>query len=338
MNALIYSGPEVEPTSVSSVSAALRPLLFPHYAVQTVSQESLSSGPWQTNCALLVLPEIKDVSFLEPGKGAGASIQEFIRGGGSLLTLSCGAKWESITNDQGGLIEMQGKKTDGLSLMDSVTNLSFRIIWSRLALSDPFTGNPQTEVRVLSTSSSNTTNAILCSLYSGKIAVWAPSLDIVDSNLLKTTLISLGMETSLSPMKEAPKSLPQYIVASRAEISKRFITTLLDGLDSPILKDANDTFEFIELRQHEKTPEEISLLPVSVGDANIRPKKIILCRDGSRPLPGRSLSFKIDEYFADLSKARLNDDLRAHRSFGSGFGEVLMYSECVTSTQTLLDK
>ena len=83
MNVLIYSGPEIVQTSVNHSLTSLKTVLFPHYAIQSVTQHILSTQPWQKSCALLVLPQTRG-SFVSV---ASKHIKNFVEAGGNCLIL-----------------------------------------------------------------------------------------------------------------------------------------------------------------------------------------------------------------------------------------------------------
>ena len=83
MNVLIYSGPEIIQTSFNHSLTSLKTVLFPHYAIQSVTQHILTTQPWQKSCALLVLPQTRG-SFVSV---ASKHIKNFVEAGGSCLIL-----------------------------------------------------------------------------------------------------------------------------------------------------------------------------------------------------------------------------------------------------------
>ncbi|KAF9467167.1 hypothetical protein BDZ94DRAFT_1249739 [Collybia nuda] len=97
MDVLVYSGPEVLPSSLSHVLAALRAALLPHYAIQTITQQSLKSQPWTVSCALLVFPELRE-PFQSPSSSI---IKDYVESGGSFLGFAAGAT--SSNRDSGGI-------------------------------------------------------------------------------------------------------------------------------------------------------------------------------------------------------------------------------------------
>jgi len=103
MNVLIYSGPEV--LQPSHALASLRSILVPNYTVQFISLHSLTTQPWQSSCALLVLPRSRN-RFVSV---ASKQVKDFVEAGGAYLMLGTGA---TATPRSGGL----GLGSAGLSL------------------------------------------------------------------------------------------------------------------------------------------------------------------------------------------------------------------------------
>ncbi|KJA23815.1 hypothetical protein HYPSUDRAFT_65936 [Hypholoma sublateritium FD-334 SS-4] len=95
MNVLVYSGPEVIQTSLNHALASLKHILLPNYTVQAITQNALTTQPWQGSCALLVLPRSR-CRFVSV---ANKYIKEFVEGGGAYLMLSTDAT--AIPRSQG---------------------------------------------------------------------------------------------------------------------------------------------------------------------------------------------------------------------------------------------
>ncbi|KAF9476063.1 class II aaRS and biotin synthetase [Pholiota conissans] len=87
MNVLVYSGPEILPTSLNHTLASLRYILVPNYTVQSISQHALTTQPWQSSCALLVLPRSRE-HFVS---SASKQIKAFVEDGGACLILGTDA-------------------------------------------------------------------------------------------------------------------------------------------------------------------------------------------------------------------------------------------------------
>lgn len=95
MNVLIYSGPEILQTSLNHALTLLKNILLPNYTVQSITQNALTTQPWQSSCALLVLPRSRS-RFVSV---ANKYIKEFVEGGGAYLML--GTDPTAIPRSQG---------------------------------------------------------------------------------------------------------------------------------------------------------------------------------------------------------------------------------------------
>jgi biotin--protein ligase len=91
MNVIIYTGPGAITPSETHSLAALRQLLFPHYAVITLSTEALLHQPWSSSCALLVFPEEYKSQYAEAlGAHGKAEVVKYVKNGGKLLAVGNG--------------------------------------------------------------------------------------------------------------------------------------------------------------------------------------------------------------------------------------------------------
>ncbi|KAH8101771.1 class II aaRS and biotin synthetase [Cristinia sonorae] len=90
MNVLVYSGPEVLNTSFARATSYLKASLVPHYAVQPVTLQSLTSSPWSDTCALLVFPACRDQLSLPLPVRTG--IKDYVERGGLFLGLRASSR------------------------------------------------------------------------------------------------------------------------------------------------------------------------------------------------------------------------------------------------------
>nr|ODO02444.1 biotin-[acetyl-CoA-carboxylase] ligase [Cryptococcus depauperatus CBS 7855] len=112
---LVYGGPGVSPLSLSHTLLTLRLLLLPHYTVQPVTPDALSSQPWEKYCALLVFPGGRDLPFVEEltnKRQVTKRIKNYVEGGGKFLGICAGAYFASaeLQFDVGGSMEVIGKR------------------------------------------------------------------------------------------------------------------------------------------------------------------------------------------------------------------------------------
>ena len=217
MNVLIYSGPETLPQSLDHTTTTLRALLLPHYSVQLITLNALTTQPWTTSCALLVLPRCTARLPLK----ASDLIQRFVDTGGSFLAFSVGVSMVPTLRDQRG-----GKVQDSESLLlafyDTTTrnhiHLSFhapsdgdqppRSIAIRAPDGDLIDNISDTRsmtlvgfdelqknVRVLGSYPGGTIAGVQCTVGRGKIVLWAPSLESPLTQGLSSAIVSTSLPT-----------------------------------------------------------------------------------------------------------------------------------------------
>ena len=112
------------------------------------------------------------------------------------------------------------------------------------------------------------------------------------------------------------------------------------GSQLSVFKDANDEFHFHPFQESLELLE-LSRAKSASGErsdpATWQPKHVVVCLDGNLPPPKLTPLFDLKLFYEALSAA--------HEKEGSActaepwkMGEVLLYGEAVTSTQTMLDK
>ncbi|KAJ3500520.1 hypothetical protein NLJ89_g9759 [Agrocybe chaxingu] len=87
MNVLVYSGPETLSVSLGHSLSTLKSLLLPNFTVQSITQQALTTQPWQASCAVLVIPQSRDPFVSTASK----TIKAFVEAGGVCLMLGVGA-------------------------------------------------------------------------------------------------------------------------------------------------------------------------------------------------------------------------------------------------------
>ena len=97
-------------------------------------------------------------------------------------------------------------------------------------------------------------------------------------------------------------------------------------------KDSHDTFAF-----HDPSPGEALVDAHRISPPTEDIRYIITYTAGALPPVKLTPLFDVQQYFAFLRSARLASGLQAP-SDGWGMGEILLYGEVVTSTQTLFDR
>ncbi|KAG6062950.1 hypothetical protein E4U32_001764 [Claviceps aff. humidiphila group G2b] len=96
LNVLVYTGTGTTTESVRQCIDSFRRLLSPNYAVIPISESVLLKEPWQSTCALLVIPGGADLGYCRVLNGPGNRlISDYVRRGGSYLGLCAGAYYAS---------------------------------------------------------------------------------------------------------------------------------------------------------------------------------------------------------------------------------------------------
>jgi biotin--protein ligase len=162
--------------------------------------------------------------------------------------------------------------------------------------------------------------------------------------LLRSTLSNLGLTLPAQDRRDYSRPHPQYFVCSPelgntpSSISHDILTHNRTT-SAHVLPDENDTFHFHEQDIDLRSKLETQYGPPSSSlEIELRgPKHIILC-DSKPPTIQETPYFHIPSFFDFLKKARWKLSLPYPSPKGWGIGSLLLYSEAVTSTQTLLDK
>ncbi|KAG7095764.1 hypothetical protein E1B28_006469 [Marasmius oreades] len=197
----------------------------------------------------------------------------------------------------------------------------------------------------------------------GKVAFWAsspeytameeparsnlPQIDINEAekrrfSVLQAALQEAGIRVP-SNTSDASIShpLPQFLLSSKEDAVSKVLEKIGQsnlGPKSTPLKDENDTFHFHEFDEAAQIVTEARTSVSSSRDpAMWQPKRVIVCLD--RVIPDRSLTplFDLSLFFRALADASAKEGWQIDQG-GWGSGEVLLYGEVVTSTQTMLDK
>ncbi|KAK7053351.1 biotin holocarboxylase synthetase [Paramarasmius palmivorus] len=365
MNVLVYSGPEALPNSLKYTLSTLRRLLRNTYTIQSVTSQVLKNQPWSISCALFVFPECKNVSSAPQWI---SSLDRYVESGGSVLCLSSGFALKPAS--VGGL----RFKIAGSSLCPTYADPSDRPQSVNLHIAGEvvrdvfqsgqreFAGiEQQNGCRVLARyAGDEQVAAVECGSGKGRVMFWAPSLEfpVIEDparsvfltlsapeleaaeqrrlRLLQLTLTGLGIQASF--IETTPRPLPQFLVSQPTNSSA--VSTVLNAIGvsvGGVIKDTNDTFHFHTLAEAEQVLQKARQEEVSEDPATWQPKHIIVCPDGALPEGTLTPIFDIPLFFRALSEARSRTGSNSS-SNPWGFGDVLVYGEAVTSTQTMLDK
>lgn len=365
MNVLVYSGPEVLNTSFARSISLLKALLVPHYAVQPITLQSLTSNPWSETCALLVFPACHEQLSLPSPVRMG--IKNFVEGGGSLLGLRASAR-------------VAGSGFASLNLQDF--SLRFQDRSSGTSLSCSFIGDspggPTTIVvksghgdttqlqtdsapaeMSISEGASNVTTlayhgddasqaaAIACRIGSGRVVLWGVDVAISGNEdnaeteskrraMLNDSLQHLALKLPDGSASDSLFPLPQFLTCSPARPGavQKIHQSLLTH-SGATLKDEHDTFAFHTAADGKKI---LNAVRASRHESDPEVKHIITYPDGHLPDPEDTPLFNISRFYSELLAARSKATSPITETGSWGIGEATLYGEVVTSTQTMLDK
>lgn len=155
-------------------------------------------------------------------------------------------------------------------------------------------------------------------------------------SLMRDSLRLLGLSVPAATHISQVHPLPQVLVSTpEASSAITVLVTSLtkDFVDSEplILKDTSDTFHFHRKFQIEDLAQHINGFREMKTEDLIR--HIFLVQDGAFPPIATTPLFNIRHYLSELSTTKDSSTQYAQK-----MGDVLLYGEVVTSTQTLLDK
>ncbi len=151
-------------------------------------------------------------------------------------------------------------------------------------------------------------------------------------------LASLYLDNSdLLLMDSTLQPLPQFLTSNP---SKPFaVAAILYNLAPDVAEshpiqfsDAHDNFRF-----HHFSDRENVLRKAQEGIQSTEYRSIILCPDGRLPERHLTPSFDLAAYYQALSEARKGNETPNQEGSWS-IGDVVLYGEMVTSTQTMLEK
>ena len=169
--------------------------------------------------------------------------------------------------------------------------------------------------------------------------------EILRLELLRRSLVQLGLQIPYEDGKGQTFSrpLPQFLTSTpeKSTLVGRVMEALATPQSGPqlsVFKDTNDEFHF---HPFEESLELVESARADSGErsdpATWQPKHVVVCLDGSLPPQKLTPLFDLRIFYEALSAA--------HEKEGSAgtaepwrMGEVLLYGEAVTSTQTMLDK
>lgn len=169
---------------------------------------------------------------------------------------------------------------------------------------------------------------------------------------MRAALKTLGIErpgdaesatTPLRPLPQVLVSHPRFPQLAKETVALLQPCCSAGENGSALLKDANDSFTFIASsslsRPLSSIVSQLRSLPLEDAegsDLHALPKTVVVVDSQLEPAAQWSPHFDLERYWAEL------DDERSKLGGSSGekvrFADVMLYSEAVTSTQTMLDK
>ena len=211
--------------------------------------------------------------------------------------------------------------------------LSMKISDGRLTLLCPSIEDPLTQ---------DPARSLLSSFSSSNIM----SFEHSRTKFLKNVLQDLGLNIPDDPPSYlSSHPLPLLLTSTRhcsAPLSRsiRAIFNLGQDLEG-LHKDANDDFQFRSFDSQHALEFLASSRKAAGADTNAsegRLKHILVCKDGI--LPDRQITplFDLGAYYETIRRSRESIALTDGEDGSWGIGEVVLYGEVVTSTQTMFDK
>lgn len=375
MNVLIYSGPEVIQSSLPFLTSTLRSLLLPNYAVQSVTRHTLINHPWTASCVLLVIPSFSSTTS---GSDLTTRVSKFVNGGGSLLSFSVGAEGRakgalalpasyemelsgspaSLSLPGSVLVNFASSSRSGLSEGEGVETIMVEdspgdILTSvRSPAPCPLFLNlvDRPNVRVLGRFGSGEVAGVSLSFGppgSGRAILWAPRLDqplaTVSSpdpeeetrrlRLMRVSLRECGLELPIAEVITSRVPTTMYFVGAAPIVDKILSRLSVDFTQEPTkeLKDQNDTFVL-----HPSSDAATDLPEPDL--TTLQPKRIIALTNNVFPTREKTPTFDVALYLDELAKGKQKDRDLNDPSNPWPIGAALIYSEVVTSTQTMLDR
>jgi biotin--protein ligase len=363
MNVLIYA---------SSASPGplhiLRSVLSPFYTVQNITSTTLATQPWSNSCALLVFSSPPDApGSLSLLSQSHAAIQQYIAAGGRMLSLGLGVSilphrpaqdhftlWDDHSRtavvpeapgEASGLLSPASIRLRTGALLSGLrpASVSFRLMHTAL---DVIHGHWEGTADAIA--------GIQIAVGSGLAGFWGVSLDGADHSpgslaLLRYALASLGLTLpaesspeSLSALHPVPKyPLPQFLLHQHGK--RQIIETILQRLglslaesptDAGVFKDAADTYHFYQTTL-ERSARLVGEARMSTKLTTDAPRVVLVLPPDVFPPQELTPRFDASGYFAVLEEVR---GTQSSESGGWGLGDVLLYGEAVTSTQTMLER
>ena len=190
--------------------------------------------------------------------------------------------------------------------------------------------------------------ALCCNVGAGKAMLWGPNLEhpINDAEeerrkVMLDTLRELRLNVPSKCLSNVG-CLPQFLTSH--PLRPGVVSQIMEAItaNSPaaklgVFEDAHDTFNFHTLADGNPILSEARRNSQTQPCSANHPKHIIFCANGELPTREQAPLFNLTLYYDALSSAREMEGLPAVVD-GWAMGEIVLYGETVTSTQTMFDK
>ncbi|KAI9273661.1 biotin-protein ligase [Sporodiniella umbellata] len=350
MNVLIYNGAGTSLNSVKHTYSTLKILLGHAYDVMKVDALTLKNEPWEETCSLLVIPGGRDAPYCEDLDHT--KIQRYVQQGGSYLGFCAGGYYASreIAFEVGTPLAIQGPRPlgffpglcrgtvfPGFVYNSEKGARSVTIGYGQRTLQTYYNGGgafsqaaPEQVFCVYQDTQEPA--GVLCQVQKGRALLFGvhPEYDIREIDLfenedadrlkkeltaslpdcrqlLSDGLVQLGLKVSSS---DIPALTPMYLSAVKQDIVDNIQNRFLKEADGQrVLKDVHDSFCL-----QSQDPSCLNII-------------------SDQPAP--SNYFNVQKYYQFLLDRRSQE-------WGGGawyhIGNAMLYSQVITSTQTVLDK
>ncbi|KAH8116271.1 class II aaRS and biotin synthetase [Phellopilus nigrolimitatus] len=156
--------------------------------------------------------------------------------------------------------------------------------------------------------------------------------------LVKQSLRLLGLSLPAPIDIKTMRPLPQFLTSTpgiSSTIKTMSQSLIRDSMDSEpiVLKDSADTFHFHRIAY---SSDLVNRIQTSQESDTTVVKHVIVLGEGTPPPKEATRAYNISQYYSDLSDAQKQRNLSSERP--QKMGEILLYGEVVTSTQTMLDQ
>ncbi|EUC61223.1 biotin-protein ligase, partial [Rhizoctonia solani AG-3 Rhs1AP] len=375
LDVLVYQGPGVSELSLYHTLATLNTLLKPNYTVRAVGAKLLETEPWGPSCALLVIPGGRDLPYVQHLAKATPKIKDFVERGGAYLGICAGAYFGSarVEWEVGTPLQVVGDRAlkffpgtsrgcaypgfeyeseAGAQLLDITATIhgedseqTFEGIYYNGGGVFEGADTPQMRalgVLVTARYPNGKPAAVTCAVGRGTAALWGlhpeyaipkePYRSVLEHSSQKDSSNIAGRE---SRRLELMSGILAGVVGPIVSAFNPYFKPGSDGVKE--FEDSQDKFRFFTgqsdriaaaRKEAESKTEEETTKNTPVRD--------IVVYEDTIPTTTDAPLFDISLYFKALQDARRDSPFIKQTNWG--VGEVLLYGEVVTSTQTLFDK